>query len=446
MPYFAFLQPIAEWDWLVFLLCLPIVVFISFLLLPLLLIFPILLLIRRLSVGRFVPPTVINGPLMLLLVMTGVSLYATYDVELSLRKVVGLVYGILLFWSLVHFMRANVQRVFMIIGLLVATGWGVLALGLLAGNLQAKVPLLWPLMEMIYGTYDLLPVAVERSINPNEIGGALLWVLPMAWILLYGLLTIQLSLPPLQQIVILGIMTLSTFAFTGLLIITQSRGALLGFAVAMLLVGWLAGTWPRRLVKAGILSGLILLILLILLTDVGFVVERLSYLGGFSLNPVGAPDEGIFSLTGRLEIWARGIYGLQDFPFTGMGMNTFRRIVHVLYPFFTLSPETDIAHAHNHLLQAGLDLGIPGLVAYLALWIAITILLVRKWRDSDAGSWERLLVLGSGGSLLAYFVFGIVDAIALGARPGFIFWILLAISISVGQLPNIHKDGVHKNF
>jgi putative inorganic carbon (HCO3(-)) transporter len=41
--------------------------------------------------------------------------------------------------------------------------------------------------------------------------------------------------------------------------------------------------------------------------------------------------------------------------------------VPILYPFFTVPPDTDIAHAHNIFLQTALDLGIPGLVAYLAL-------------------------------------------------------------------------------
>ena len=44
-------------------------------------------------------------------------------------------------------------------------------------------------------------------------------------------------------------------------------------------------------------------------------------------------------------------------------MNVFRRVVHALYPTVFNSPEIDVVHAHNHLLQAALDLGIPGLLA-----------------------------------------------------------------------------------
>ena len=49
-------------------------------------------------------------------------------------------------------------------------------------------------------------------------------------------------------------------------------------------------------------------------------------------------------------------------------MNAFRKVMPVLYPMFLSSPDFDMAHAHNHLLQVAIDLGIPGLVAYFALW------------------------------------------------------------------------------
>jgi len=72
-------------------------------------------------------------------------------------------------------------------------------------------------------------------------------------------------------------------------------------------------------------------------------------------------------LDGRVEIWSRAIYGIRDFSFTGMGLGTFRHIVPMVYPLFSVSPDLDVGHAHNELLQAGVDLGIPGLIAFIAL-------------------------------------------------------------------------------
>ncbi len=93
-------------------------------------------------------------------------------------------------------------------------------------------------------------------------------------------------------------------------------------------------------------------------------------------------SDPIGGIEGRLEIWSRAIYGLQDFPFTGMSMNGFRKVVHILYPLFLISPDSDIGHAHNHLLQAGLDLGLPGLISYLALWFISVGLLWKGWQKN----------------------------------------------------------------
>ena len=56
--------------------------------------------------------------------------------------------------------------------------------------------------------------------------------------------------------------------------------------------------------------------------------------GPISSDLASDPARSLNTLQGRLEVWSRAIYGIQDFPFTAMGMNTFRRIVHVLYRLF----------------------------------------------------------------------------------------------------------------
>lgn len=64
------------------------------------------------------------------------------------------------------------------------------------------------------------------------------------------------------------------------------------------------------------------------------------------------PLVGEIHIASRWEIWSKAIEGIQDFAFTGMGMNSFRKVVHGWYPLTTIQPNTDIASAHNHILQA----------------------------------------------------------------------------------------------
>jgi putative inorganic carbon (HCO3(-)) transporter len=218
----------------------------------------------------------------------------------------------------------------------------------------------------------------------------------------------------------------STLLFGAFLLLTQSRGAFLGFAVAILFVLVAANRRSRWLI---LLVGLVLL--------GGAAVIIIGTEDAFSLfSDLVGTESGIDvldTLEGRREIWSRALYGIQDFPLTGMGMNMFRRAVHILYPLFLISPGQDIAHAHNHLLQTALDLGIPGLVAYLSLWLGMGWMLLQIWRNAE-DVWIRALALGFSSSLVAYFIYGVTDAIALGARPGFIFWLLLGLVTGLHRL------------
>jgi len=144
------------------------------------------------------------------------------------------------------------------------------------------------------------------------------------------------------------------------------------------------------------------------------------------------------NLSVRFEIWSRAIYGIQDFPFTGMGMNAFRKVVHVQYPLFTVSPDLDIAHAHNAVLQAALDLGIPGMIACLGIWSTAGLMLVRVYRHSK-NPLRRRVALGIGAGLVAHFLFGMGDAIPLGAKVGVFWWVALAIAAALFQLETADK-------
>jgi putative inorganic carbon (HCO3(-)) transporter len=138
------------------------------------------------------------------------------------------------------------------------------------------------------------------------------------------------------------------------------------------------------------------------------------------------------TLEGRFEVWSRALYGIRDFPITGMGLNTFRHIVHILYPLFIVGPEVDLGHAHNEFLQAALDLGLPGLVAFVALYLGAFSLLWQIWHLPKSTAMKesistQALALGLGGGLVAHVVYGLTDAVALGAKPGLIFWMLLGL-------------------
>jgi putative inorganic carbon (HCO3(-)) transporter len=142
------------------------------------------------------------------------------------------------------------------------------------------------------------------------------------------------------------------------------------------------------------------------------------------------------TLQSRFEVWSRAIYAIQDFPFTGMGMGTFRRVMPILYPVFSLGPDFDVGHAHNHLLNAALDLGIPGLISYLAIWLGATAMARQAIYSSDDGI--AVLALGLSGGMLAYFIYGLTDTNALGSKPGLLMWIVFSLVFCLYRAAGAH--------
>ena len=101
-------------------------------------------------------------------------------------------------------------------------------------------------------------------------------------------------------------------------------------------------------------------------------------------------------------------------------------MVDALYPFEGLQPGM-LDHAHSLLLQIGVDLGIPGLIGWLA---AFFLILLAAWKTITPGvklQPDRTPGLAEGllASQFVLILHGLVDAVAWGmVRPAPLVWIL----------------------
>jgi len=437
---------IIQWEWVFLLFFLPLTFLGMGWQTAVLVVILLFWLLRRVGTGHFVPPTPLNVSLLLLLFMVLVSLYATFDIPFSFGKVVGVWYGAAIYFAWTDWAGGSPKRLAWAVAGVLAAGLAVVGLSLLGTSWPRKLPLLG---QVVSAVQALLPSRLltlggpDSGFNPNQVAGVLLWAAPLAlavtWTAVGHFAAVRRRLRTFPATVLLLFLVGSLLVLTGTLVLTQSRGGLLGYGAGLLLMAGLAALrrFGRWRLAAALLLALVAVAVIVQTQGASVLTSALFAQVGLPTGEGAALADGINTLNGRMEIWSRGIYGVQDFPFTGMGMNNFRRVVHILYPLFLISPETDIAHAHNHLLQAALDLGIPGLIAYLALWLGSAVMLWRVWqmvaRSPEAAEepptavWYRALVIGLAGSLTAHFVYGLLDAVALGAKPGFIFWMLLGI-------------------
>lgn len=382
------------------------------------LVIPLYWSLNWLTRGRLLEVTALNPLICLLLLMVVVSLFSTFDLQFSLNKVSGVLLGAFVFWGLNQFIQSE-RRLRLSIAGFFAGGIVLSIVAILGTAWWAKFPIMSRIVAFFPTRLRGLPGA-EEGFNPNAVGGAIVLVLP----LVVALIMFQVrqrrdgeSQPTISIIVL----TFVLIVIGGILLLSQSRGAWMAFVGAAILLMVQNG---GRLRLAAIYASAA-----VLLAALYFILWR-DFSGGLG---AGLMVGGETTLSARVEIWTRAIYGIQDFPFTGMGMNGFRKVIHVLYPLFVLAPGTDIAHAHNQFLQVALDLGIPGLVAYSALLAATIVMGVRIWMRSGIG-WVRAAAQGLVSGILAQQVFGITDAIALGSKVGIFWWIALGLIAGMYRL------------
>jgi putative inorganic carbon (HCO3(-)) transporter len=368
------------------------------------------------------PLTPLNGALTLLMVMVLVSLWATFDIGFSASKVLGVVLGIATFFAIVSAIR-NTSQMDLALQLFIAAGVALAIVGLLGTNWIGKVPLLQKITARMPAVIRGVPGQTE-GFQPNAIAGVLVLFVPLQ---IAFAAASKKSVSSLRRLLHLGALAI----VGGTLLLTQSRSGWIALAVG--LCAW--AVWHSRRSRM-VFAGAAIIGAIAALTSWSRIAPLIARAAGSGI----AEDA-----EGRLELWSRAIYGIQDFPITGMGMNAFRKVMPVFYPTFLGSPDTDVAHAHNHLLQAALDLGLPGLIAYLALWFGAAGLLtvgIRNTTDPD----RRRIISGMAAGMIAYFVFGTADTIALGAKVGIFFWIALALTVALHEKAMSERSDTSPGF
>jgi putative inorganic carbon (HCO3(-)) transporter len=363
--------------------------------------------IRWLGYGRLSVRTPIDWSVALLGVMLPVTLWVTVIPDTTLPQVYRLLSGIALYYAIVNWTTNLARLRLLLVGVVVI---GLLLAGIAPLTVQwggGKLPLL---PDALYTR--LVPIVAD-TVNPNVMAGLLVLLLPLLlaltlfdgrhWSRLAYLLTLM-SLPMMG----------------GTLLLTQSRGALLALAAAlMLLIGlrWRHGWLLTLMVVVALISAMVL----VGATPLLDLVTTSRTFGGFDK---------------RIEIWSRAIYMIHDFPFTGIGMGAFGMVTDRFYPLFLTAPDT-IPHAHNLFLQIAVDLGIPGLIAWVAIVLGI---LAGSWQVYRHGcmmgdGWVTGMGAGLLGSQVALLVHGLTDAVTWGmVRPAVLVWGIWGIAMANWQM------------
>jgi putative inorganic carbon (HCO3(-)) transporter len=401
--------------------------FLTFLALIALAVVWLLPLVREREPG--LPATPFNLALIPWGIMLMVAILVSADIDQSLPKATGLILGLAVWRVLVLLVRTRRDVPWAVAGF-VALGLGLVFIGALGIDASLKVP---GLTQFNLGRAFSLSGRLGLTIHPNQLAGLICLFLPVLVSLLAGRRS---GSGRRHTLTMIGLLIATLFVGV-VLLSTQSRGGWVGTSAGLLalLAAWSlrvppspARTVARAATVAVLLAGL-----------AGLLWIGPARLQALWLAPPTDTALGTFTtLLYRQELWPWALKAAGDFAYTGTGLGSFREVAFRLYPV-QISPSADIGHAHNIFLQTALDVGMPGLVAYVSLLLI-----------AAAGAWSaarearlRPIALGLLAGLVGLHVYGLADALSLGSKPGILFWYalgLIAALCTVARRPSVQPD------
>jgi putative inorganic carbon (HCO3(-)) transporter len=300
---------------------------------------------------------------------------------------------------------------------IVLAGVGLLATDWVGG----KLPFGHQMFRSDSALLRLVPNASSGAgINPNELAGVLTLLVP---VLVLRTVTHQRRL--------VAVWTVAPTAVAGamcafLLLASQSRGGLAGLGAAALagLGWWLRDQPPSRARRRWLIAYLLLVL--------ASVAVGLKVTAAWVDAPTTSVNQEIDSYSARAEIWRKALSMISDFPMTGIGIGQFNPVFHLLYPSSVLPSSTYVPHAHNLYLDYAVELGLPGALAFAAVVVCSLYECGRASNSSHV--YFRWTARGLSLGILAFLVYGLVDAIAPGARGGLVLWVILGLCLAAGTI------------
>ncbi|MBN1274318.1 MAG: O-antigen ligase family protein [Candidatus Aminicenantes bacterium] len=362
--------------------------------------------VRYVKTGRFSSRTVLDIPILILLFQVGVTCLTIPDFSFSLPKIAGFLLGVAVYYALINACRSDEILPYAIAGFL-AVGLFFSIVGILGMSKHDEPKYIKSLYHFLkkIPSIDFHFPGAEKGFHPNAVGGGLTLVLPLAAVVFFMVLKNWIRKRSFGRTGLLLLFIGIMFAIScGVFLLTQSRSSFAGIFVAICFFGVV--TFRR---KKALLWGVPILMMAVFV-GYFFLVgsDKLPYTDLESRNKI----------IGRVKtFWIPAVETIKSHPVFGIGMNRAR-----------INPSVGYyqAHFHNHFLHMAAELGIPALVAYFALLFGAGYMSWFTWRNAGE-EWIRLSVLGLAGGQAAFFIFGFLDTIPLGAKAGLIFWISLGL-------------------
>jgi len=384
----------------------------------------VLALAYRLFGGKFGFPSQLDFQVLMLLGLAGLSLVWVGNRELAIPKFYGLLLGVLSFYFILTFIKHKAALRLPVLALIVMA-LVLSVFGLISNPTLLRLDFVRSLLSPFTHLQNWLTAGGGELINPNSLAGAISFFPPLFVSLLwdndsYYKAFLRASKGKTRKSSYKTLLVFALFLTLLVLLLTGSRGAILGSFAGILLV---ACVRDKRILKGS-------LILLAVGLIVGGIFFRNDIVILISSSDINAD---LPTLQYRSEIWNYSLRLIRDFPITGVGLDNFDSVLRGLYFYQTdIFRVRYIAHSHNTFLAVAVELGLPALILFSSLIGSFFAMALTNWKHS--GSLRHAISLGLAAGMLAFLIFGVMDAFTLGKNLGIFFWIYLSLMAAVHSL------------
>jgi len=308
----------------------------------------------RLISGKFpFQRTIFDWLILIFIITAAIGYWAAYDRNTALHKFWLILLAVLFYYALSHQPRENlgwISNIFLSIGV------GVCIYFFLTHDFVALPRKLQVVNTIGRWIMQIRPQVGWKPIHPNYVAGIVAITAPFGFYPLWKT-TNQASknTSALNAVIVLSYLLLGFTIF-----MATSRGVILAMLSA-------AGSWIvwKVVVSKGSSSRLRtesifpIFVLAFLATVVLFLYIGPASFGGSVIS------ESVYGTGTRAELFARSLYFLKEFPFTGSGLGTFPGI----YSSYMLGiPFFYLPNSHNLFLDVAIEQGILAGLSYLFLF------------------------------------------------------------------------------
>lgn len=390
-----------------------------------LVVFLLLIGARTIASGVPIKASSFSLPAVLILFTLPFSLWSAPDLQFAIPKLAVILAGVIAFALFVSRPQPE-DGIRWALWIALGTAVAIVPLAIVGGEWAArKVLPLDALYQIFPRLVNQVPRSVAGGFHPNEIAGTLV-------LLLFPMVGLALDPSPLRSPARLPVrwgLRLLVGGLAFLLLLTQSRGA---WVATWLAAVFFVGRSRARLQFVLLGAGATLLALLFALRT-SSLAPQVVHATTFDFEGlVSALDRSTVtdatdrvSWLARLEIWTRAAMIFRDYPILSSGLYQFGLISSTFYGYMLAAPEFRLYHAHNLYAQSAADFGLVGVV----FWGLVAAWLLHQCRRPMT-YWERGIVAG----LVAFMLHGLTDAIPLGQKPTFLFWLLI-VPLAVRSVP-----------